>query len=162
MAISKRDEGSKVNAAINVTPMVDVMLVLLIIFMVVTPMLQKGASVDMAQANNPVAMQDADKEDAILIAITKDGKIYLGSSQIAIDQLTNAVKDKLERKSGDKRAFVKADARAKYGDVVNVVDNVRSAGVDELGLLTQQRSGAPPPPPPPPPNENKPPAAPGT
>ena len=161
MAIAKRDEGSKVNATINVTPMVDVMLVLLIIFMVVTPMLQKGASVDMAQANNPVAMQDADKEDAILIAITRDGKIYLGSSQIPMDQLTSSVKDKLERKSGgDKRAFVKADKNAKYGDVVNVVDNVRSAGVDQLGLLTEQ-SHNPPPPPPPSNNQNKPPATPG-
>ena len=162
MAISKRDEGSKVNATINVTPMVDVMLVLLIIFMVITPMLQKGASVDMAQANNPVAMQDADKEDAILIAITRNGDIFLGSNKIAIDQLTGAVKDKLERKSGsDKRAFVKADARAKYGDVVNVVDNVRSAGVDELGLLTEQSHNQPPPPPPTKPDQNKPPATPG-
>ena len=162
MAITKRDEGSKVNATINVTPMVDVMLVLLIIFMVITPMLQKGASVDMAQANNPVAMQDADKEDAILIAVTRQGDIFLGSNKIAIDQLTNAVKDKLERKSGsDKRAFVKADKYAKYGDVVNVVDNVRSAGVDELGLLTEQSHNAPPPPPPTKPDQNKPPATPG-
>ena len=163
MGISKRDEGSKVNATINVTPMVDVMLVLLIIFMVITPMLQKGASVDMAQANNPVAMQDADKEDAILIAVTRNGDVFLGSNKIAMDQLTSAVKDKLDRKSGgDKRAFVKADARAKYGDVVTVVDNVRSAGVDELGLLTEQRHGAPPPPPPPTKNDqNKPPATPG-
>ncbi|HTC78751.1 MAG TPA: biopolymer transporter ExbD, partial [Terriglobales bacterium] len=69
MGISKRDEGSKVNSDINVTPMVDVMLVLLIIFMVITPMLQKGATVEMAKTDNPVAMEDADKEDAILIAI---------------------------------------------------------------------------------------------
>ena len=162
MAISKRDEGSKVNATINVTPMVDVMLVLLIIFMVITPMLQKGASVDMAQANNPVAMQDADKEDAILIAITRSGDIFLGSEKTRLDDLTNKVKDKLDRKSGgDKRAFVKADARAKYGDVVSVVDNVRSAGVDELGLLTEQKHGAPPPPPPTKNDQNKPPATPG-
>src|SRR5215831_2802663 len=140
MGIAKRDEGSKVQAAINVTPMVDVMLVLLIIFMVITPMLQKGASVDMANADNPVAMQDADKEDAILVAITKDGSIYLGSDKIKMEELTGKVKDKLDRKSGgDKRAFIKADARAKYGYVVDAVDNVRSAGVDDVGLLTQQK-----------------------
>ena len=157
MGIAVRDEGHKVNSNINVTPMVDVMLVLLIIFMVVTPMLQKGASVDMATAENPIAMQDADKEDAILIAITRDGKVYLGSSQIDPDQLTSAVKDKLDRKTGDKRVYIKADASAKYGKVVEVVDDVRSAGVDELGLLTQQKRSTTPPPPPANPNDqNKP------
>src|ERR1700721_2603808 len=82
MALAKRDEGKKVNSEINVTPMVDVMLVLLIIFMVVTPMLQKGISVDMAKVNNPSPMEDADKEDALLVSITRDGKVYFGSEQI--------------------------------------------------------------------------------
>ena len=93
MGIAKRDEGSKVNSDINVTPMVDVMLVLLIIFMVVTPMLQKGALVEMAKTDNPTQMQDADKEDAVIVAIQKDGVIYLGNNRIAPDQLTSAVKD---------------------------------------------------------------------
>src|SRR5438270_3226660 len=155
MALAKRDEGSKVNSDINVTPMVDVMLVLLIIFMVVTPMLQKGASVDMAKTDNPVAMQDADKEDAVLVAITRDGKVFLGQDQINPDQLTTKVRDKLEKKT-DKRVFVKADAHAKYKNVVDVVDDVRSAGVDQLGLLTEQNKNVPPPPPPSNPNENKP------
>ena len=65
---------------INVTPMVDVMLVLLIIFMVITPMLQKGVSVDMARVQNPRSMADADKEDAVVLAVTRDGKNYLGST----------------------------------------------------------------------------------
>ena len=69
MALAKRNEGAKVSSEINVTPMVDVMLVLLIIFMVVTPMLQKGISVDMAKVNNPEQMPDADKEDALLVSI---------------------------------------------------------------------------------------------
>ncbi|HVP64444.1 MAG TPA: biopolymer transporter ExbD [candidate division Zixibacteria bacterium] len=133
----RRDSG--VGADINVTPMVDVMLVLLIIFMVVTPMLQKGVSVDMARTENPSQMPDADKEDALLVAIMRDGSIFFGSDKIPVDQLTSKVKDKLSSKTGDKRVFVKADARAKYGAVVDVVDNVRSAGVDELGLLTEQR-----------------------
>ena len=144
MSLSKRDEGSKVNSDINVTPMVDVMLVLLIIFMVITPMLTKGASVDMVQAQNPVPMQDADKEDAVLIAITKAGDIFLGANKISADQLTGMVQDKLAKKT-DKRAFVKADAHAKYGIVVDVVDDIRSAGVDQLGLLTEQRKGGNPP-----------------
>jgi biopolymer transport protein ExbD/biopolymer transport protein TolR len=147
MALAIRDEGSKVNSNINVTPMVDVMLVLLIIFMVITPMLQKGVSVDMARVNSPTPMPDADKEDALLISIMRDGKIYFGSDRVEADQLTQKVKDRLANKV-DKRVFIKADARARYGNVVEVVDNVRSAGVDDLGLLTEQKKqGALPQPP---------------
>jgi biopolymer transport protein ExbD/biopolymer transport protein TolR len=143
MAIGKRVLA--VNSTINVTPMVDVMLVLLIIFMVITPMLQHGVSVDLAKTNNPVQMPDADKEDALLVAIQRDGTVFFGSDKIAPDQLTNKIKDRLASRV-DKRVFVKADARTKYGNVVEVVDNVRAAGVDQLGLLTEQRkAGAPPP-----------------
>jgi biopolymer transport protein ExbD/biopolymer transport protein TolR len=130
----------EVTSTINVTPMVDVMLVLLIIFMVITPMLQRGVSVDLTRTDNPVPMPDADKEDSLLVAITRDGKIFFGSDQIAgADQLTNLVKDRLANKT-DKRVFIKADARTRYGNVVDVVDNVRAAGVDQLGLLTEQRT----------------------
>jgi len=127
-----------VNSDINVTPMVDVMLVLLIIFMVITPMLQKGTSVNLVKTDNPTAMPDADKEDALLVSITHDGKLYFGSDQVSSEKLTDLVKEKLANRT-DKRVFVKADARAQYGVVTDVVDNVRSAGVDELGLLTEQR-----------------------
>ncbi|HET7185533.1 MAG TPA: ExbD/TolR family protein [Terriglobales bacterium] len=145
MPIGKR--ALPVNSSINVTPMVDVMLVLLIIFMVITPMLQKGVSVDLAKTNNPVQMPDADKEDALLVAVTRDGKVFFGSDQISPDQLTNKIKDKLAARV-DKRVFVRADARTKYGNVVEVVDNVRAAGVDQLGLLTEQRKANTPAPPP--------------
>ena len=142
MAIAVRNEGAKVNSNINVTPMVDVMLVLLIIFMVITPMLQKGVSVDMAKVNSPTPMPDADKEDALLIAVMRDGKIFFGTDRVEPDQLTLKVKDRLANKA-DKRVFIKADARARYGNVVEVVDNVRSAGVDDVGLLTDQlKTGA--------------------
>jgi biopolymer transport protein TolR len=142
MGILTRDEGAKVNANINVTPMVDVMLVLLIIFMVITPMLQKGVSVDLAKVNNPAQMPDADKEDALLVAIMRDGKVFLGNDQIPPDQLTNKIKDRIANRV-DKRVYIRADARAKFGSVVDVVDNVRAAGVDQLGLLTEQRKAAP-------------------
>ncbi len=136
-----RHRASSVNSDINVTPMVDVMLVLLIIFMVITPMLQKGQSVDLAKTDNPVQMPDADKEDALLVAVTHDGTIFFGSDKVKNPaDLTNLVKDHLSTKPGaEKKVFVKADARAKYGYVVEVVDNVRAAGVDTLGLLTEQR-----------------------
>jgi len=122
---------------INVTPMVDVMLVLLIIFMVITPMLQKGVSVDMAKAANTRDMADADKEDAVVLAITRDGKVFLQSNRINPDQITTEVKDRLANKL-DKTVYVKADAHSKYGVVADVVDNVRAAGVDSLGLLTEK------------------------
>ena len=142
MALAKRNEGAKISSDINVTPMVDVMLVLLIIFMVVTPMLQKGVSVDMAKVDNPTPMEDADKEDALLVSITRDGKVYFGTEQITIDSLTTKVKDRLANKQ-DKRVYVKADMRTRFGGVVQVVDSVRAAGVDDLGLLTDQRKTAP-------------------
>ena len=127
-----------VTSDINVTPMVDVMLVLLIIFMVITPMLQKGVSVTLAKTDNPIKMPEADKEDSLIVAVMRDGKIYFNSDVVSAETLTDKVKEKLENKP-DKRIFVKADAGAKYGDVVSVVDNVRSAGVDQLGLLTEER-----------------------
>jgi len=147
MALAKRNEGANVTSDINVTPMVDVMLVLLIIFMVVTPMLQHGVSVDMAQVNNPEQMPDADKEDALLVAVMRDGSVFFGTDKIAPADLTQKIKDRLASRT-DKRVFLKADARAKFGSVVEVVDNVRAAGVDQLGLLTdQKKAGALAPPP---------------
>jgi biopolymer transport protein ExbD/biopolymer transport protein TolR len=122
---------------INVTPLVDVMLVLLIIFMVITPMLQKGVSVDLARVHNPRMMQAAEKEDATVLAITRDGKIYLGSDTISMDKVTGKVRDRVADKL-DKTIYVKSDARAKYGDVVSVVDAVRAAGVDSIGLLAEK------------------------
>jgi biopolymer transport protein ExbD len=144
-----KPQAGSIMAAPNVIPMADIMLVLLIIFMVVTPMLQKGVSVDMARVTNAEDMQAADRDDAILVAITRDGSIYLGTQKIALDQITNLVKDRLANRL-DKTVFVKSDARAKYGDVVKVVDEVRAAGVDNLGLLTEraEKKNAPPPPPP--------------
>lgn len=138
MALAKRDEGKKVNSTINVTPMVDVMLVLLIIFMVVTPMLQKGVSVDLAQTDNPKQLPDADKEDALVVAVMKDGKVFFDTDQVTPDQLSTKIRDKVANRT-DKRVYIKADARARYGVVVDAVDSIRSAGVDELGLLTEQR-----------------------
>jgi len=138
MAIVVRNEGAKVNSNINVTPMVDVMLVLLLIFMVITPMLQKGQSVDLAKTINPIQMPDADKEDALIVAVMRDGRIFFDTQQVGPEELTNKVKERVQNRA-DKRVYVKADARAKYKSVVDVVDDVRSAGVDQLGLLTDQK-----------------------
>lgn len=127
----------EVTSEINVTPMADVMLVLLIIFMVVTPMLQKGVSVELANTVNPVDMKDADRDDAVLVAVTRDGKFYLGQEPIRIEDLATRVNDLLSN-TLDKVVYVKSDFRAKYGDVVQVVDNIRNAGVDRVGLLSER------------------------
>ena len=122
---------------INVTPMVDVMLVMLIIFMVITPMLSKGVSVDLVKTKNPITMQSADKEDAVLVAVSRDGKAFLGSTQIDPKDLPQKIKDMLTNKL-DKTCYLKADSRARYEKVVDVVNNMRAGGVDQLGLLTEQ------------------------
>ena len=124
-------------ADINVTPMVDIMLVLLIIFMVVTPLLQKGVSVDLAKTKNPREMREADREDAITVAVTRDGKIFLNADQLPKDRVGEKIKDLLASKV-DKTVYVRSDRRAKYGEVVDVVDIVRASGVDTLGLLTEK------------------------
>jgi len=136
-------------SAPNVIPMADIMLVLLIIFMVVTPMLSKGLSVELAKVNNPSDMPDADKDDAVIVGISASGDVYLGSAKSDISQIADQVRDRISNKL-DKTVFVKSDGRAKYGDVVKVVDEIRSAGVDNVGLITDRaensRRTAPPPP----------------
>ena len=127
----------EVTSEINVTPMADVMLVLLIIFMVVTPMLQKGVSVELAKTKNPIDMKEADRDDAVLVAVTRDGKFFLGKDRVNIDDLAGRVNDLLSTRL-DKTVFVKSDFRSKYGDVVQVVDSIRNAGVDKVGLLTER------------------------
>ena len=138
MGVAVRNEGSKVNSNINVTPMVDVMLVLLIIFMVITPMLQNKVAVDMAKVENPTPMPDADKEDAIVVAITRDGGVFLGQNKIATSELGTKVRDRLADTPG-KTIFIRADARAQFRAVEDAIDAVRTAGVDEVGLLTNKK-----------------------
>ena len=140
--MAKLPKAPPVVSDINVTPMVDVMLVLLIIFMVITPMLSKGKNVDMVKTHNPIKMQEADKEDAVLIAITRDGKVYLspGNLMIQPEELGGKVKD-LQTNRTDKMVYIKADARARFSSVTDVIDNLRTAGVDSVGLITEEIQG---------------------
>jgi biopolymer transport protein ExbD len=134
-----KPKAAPVVSDINVTPMVDVMLVLLIIFMVITPMLSHGANVDLVKTKNPVKMQEADKEDAIIVAVTRDGKVFLspGNQLIQMESLAGKVKD-LQTNRTDKTVYLKADARAKFETVETVIDTLRTDAVDNLGLLTEQ------------------------
>lgn len=134
-------------AAPNVIPMADIMLVLLIIMMVVTPMLNNHQLVDMARAKNWENMQPAERDDAVVLAVTRDGRFYLGNNEIALSSVTSTVTDKLTNRL-DKTVYVRSDEAAKYGDVKKVVDAIRDAGVENIGLLTDKdESGSPQPPP---------------
>ena len=112
MGIAVRNEGSKVNSNINVTPMVDVMLVLLIIFMVITPMLQNKVAVDMAKVENPTPMPDADKEDAIVVAITRDGGVFLGQNKVATSELGKSGPRQAGRYAGQRDLYSRRCAGA--------------------------------------------------
>jgi biopolymer transport protein ExbD/biopolymer transport protein TolR len=112
--------------------------VLLIIFMVITPMLNNKVNVDLPVANAAVIMENANKEDAITVAVTRDGRIYLGGDPISPDQLAAKITDKLTNKT-DKEVYLRADVRANYGKVMDAVDQIRAAGVSNLGLLTEKK-----------------------
>ena len=141
MGISKREEGKKVNSNINVTPMVDVMLVLLIIFMVITPMLNNKVNVDLPKVSAATMMENANKEDSIVVAVTRDGKTFLGADRVSLADLGTRVGDMIAAKkdpTADKTVYMRADNRANYGNVMDAIDAVRTAGVSQLGLLTEK------------------------
>ena len=139
MALVKRDEGKKVNSNINVTQMVDVMLVLLIIFMVITPMLGNKVPVDLPKADAAVVMENANKEDAVVVSVTRDGRAFLKGTLVSADELAPKISAMLEDKT-DKQVYMRADARSEYGKVLEAVDGIRSAGVNQLGMLTDKRN----------------------
>jgi biopolymer transport protein TolR len=144
MAISKRDEGKKVNSNINVTPMVDIMLVLLIIFMVITPMLGSKVPVDLPRVSASVVMDNANKEDAITVAVTRDGSSFLGGDKVSLTDIGTRIADLETKKSNpgdDKAVYLRADERANYGKVEDTIDAIRTAGVSELNLLTSMETG---------------------
>jgi biopolymer transport protein ExbD len=136
MAQFKMQAGQTI-ASPNVIPMADIMLVLLIIFMVVTPMMTNGEPVDLARVTNPIDMPNAEKDDAVIVAISRDGTVFLGNTKTAVDDISWQVRDRISGRP-DKAVFIKSDARTKYGDVVKVVDKVRDSGVDNVGLITDK------------------------
>ena len=143
MAQAVRDEGKKVNSNINVTPMVDVMLVLLIIFMVITPMLNNKVNVNLPVVSAATVMEAANKEDAITVAVTRDGKVFLGGDQVSLDTIGSRVGELLAKKTdpaADKSVYMRADIRANYGKVMDTIDAIRTAGVSQLNLLTDNQT----------------------
>ena len=143
MAQAVRDEGKKVNSNINVTPMVDVMLVLLIIFMVITPMLNNKVNVDLPVVTAATVMDAANKEDAITVAVTRDGKTFLGGDLVSLSDLGSKVADLEAKKTdpaADKSVYLRADTRANYGKVMDAIDALRTGGVSQLNLLTDNQA----------------------
>ncbi|MBL8196472.1 MAG: biopolymer transporter ExbD [Blastocatellia bacterium] len=124
---------------INVTPMVDVMLVLLIIFMVVTPMLQSGVTVVMPKSKNSQEDPDINKETAVVVAIPADGQFYLGKELIAKERLTEKIKAMMEnRKIDDRVVYIKGGALVSYGSIVDTISSIRESGIDRIGLVTDK------------------------
>ena len=126
---------------INVTPMVDIMLVLLIIFMVVTPFLQQGITVALPKnLNNPDVDPNIIKESSIVISIPNDGEYYLGKQKLAKEQVAEKVDSMLEdKKDEDRIVYIKSGVGVSYGDVVNVINEVRKLGVDKIGLVADKK-----------------------
>ena len=138
--------GNKYNSDINVTPMVDIMLVLLIIFMVITPFLQQGVSVALPRdMNNPDEDPAIIKESSVVVAITENGDIYLGKKKIDADQLKTEIDQKMAGKVDTERiVYLRSDINANYGQVVSTINLIRDAGIDQIGLVADKRKGGAP------------------
>jgi len=144
MGMSGGGGGGGLQSEINVTPMVDIMLVLLIIFMVVTPFLQQGITVALPKnMNNPDVDPNIIKESSIVISIPNDGEYYLGKNKVAKEQLTDKVDSMLKnvKKDEDRIVYIKSGVGVSYGDVVTVINEVRKLGVDKIGLVADKKKG---------------------
>jgi biopolymer transport protein TolR len=135
-------EGGYV-ADINVTPMVDVMLVLLIIFMVIAPMLQSGVSVALPKSKYPDPDPNIIKDTSAVIAIPNDGEFYIGRDKVAQVDIPTRVKNILKDKPApDQVVYIKSGRLVKYGTVVSVIDAIRDAGFDRIGLVAEKEKTA--------------------
>ena len=144
MSMSTGGGSGGLQSEINVTPMVDIMLVLLIIFMVVTPFLQQGITVALPKGlNNPDVDPNIIKESSIVISIPNDGEYYLGKKRVEKEQLTEQVDKMLEgiKNEQDRIVYIKSGVGVSYGDVVNVINEVRKLGVDKIGLVADKKKG---------------------
>jgi biopolymer transport protein ExbD/biopolymer transport protein TolR len=134
---------SEYNSEINVTPMVDVMLVLLIIFMIVTPLLQQGVSVNLPRDMiSPDEDGDIAKDTSVIIAIPDNNNFYIGKDLFPIDQLGEKIKTRMEGKAPDKRiVYIKSGVDVDYGRVVAAIDTIRKQDIDKIGLVADRKKG---------------------
>jgi biopolymer transport protein ExbD/biopolymer transport protein TolR len=134
------------NSAINVTPMVDVMLVLLIIFMIVTPLLQQGVSVNLPRDMiSPDEDGDITKDTSVVIAIPDNNSFYIGKEQYPLTDLGEKIKRLMENKTPDKRiVYIKSGIDVDYGKVVEAIDTIRKQDIDKIGLVADRKKGSEP------------------
>jgi biopolymer transport protein TolR len=139
--VAKRGLGkSGVVADINVTPMADVMLVLLIIFMITTPLLQSGITVNLPKAKNPLDAPEADSKEAVVVAVNREGKLYLAKKQIMEQDLYDFLLKKFSGGEINRTIFLKGDTALPYGKVVEIINGCRRAGVERIGLMAEKEN----------------------
>jgi len=143
MSMSTGSGSGGLNSDINVTPMVDIMLVLLIIFMVITPFLQQGVSVALPRdMKNPDEDKAIIKESSVVVAVTADGKLFLGKKPIEKTDLKAEIDKKMEGKAADERiVYIRSDIGADYGKVVDTINTIRESGIDQIGLVADKKKG---------------------
>jgi biopolymer transport protein TolR len=128
-----------VKSDINVTPLVDVMLVLLIIMMIVAPLLQQGVAVTLPIATN--TSEKPETQEQTVLAITADKRLFVNAVQIAEQDLARRIESVLEEKK-EKIVIIKADVDVEYGAVMDAMDTLRAAGIEDMGLITETRRSA--------------------
>jgi len=138
--VARRGLGrSSVSADINVTPMADIMLVLLIIFMITTPLLQTGITVNLPKAKNPLDAPEADSKEAVVVAVNRDGKLFLAKKSIMEQDLYEFLLKKFSGGEINRTIFLKADTSLAYGRVVEIVNGCRKSGVERIGLMAEKQ-----------------------
>ena len=137
MSVGKKSGG--MNSEINITPLADVMLVLLIIVMLIAPLLQKGVNVTMPEAANTEDKPENDEQT--VLAVTADGRYYVDQVETSEIELLNSINTALERKL-ERILLIKADQEAQYANVMNVLDRLQRAGIEDVGLITERKVGS--------------------
>ena len=139
MGMQVGEKSGGMNSEINITPLADVMLVLLIIVMLIAPMLQKGVDVILPEAANTI--EKADQDSDTVLAVTADGRFYVDQIQTSEQELLNAIQTTLDRKF-EKIVLIKADQDAPYADVMSILDRLQRAGIEDIGLITERAVGS--------------------
>ena len=127
-------ESADVKSEPNVVPLCDVLLVLLIIFMVVTPLIHKGVDVRLPAAINTINLPE---NPEVVLAIKRDGRLFLNGTEVKLDKLTEAVEEAFAEETGERKIYIKADGDLEYGAIVEAFEKIKNAGVDIMGIITE-------------------------
>jgi len=136
MAVSIAGKDGSVSAVPNVVPLCDVLLVLLIIFMVVTPLVKKGVDVRLPNATNTIDMPE---NPDVVLSIRRDGTIFVNQDQATLDTLQLMLEDAF-MSAGDKKLYLRADGDLEYGYIIDLVETLRFAGIEDIGIITETKT----------------------